>query len=175
MNIVLIGYRCTGKTSVGRRLAALMNTPFYDTDELIQEEMGTTIRSIVESDGWPAFRAAEKRMIAALAVRDGCVIALGGGAVLDPDNIHALKKTGRLIWLTADEETILKRLALDAVRTTQRPPLRAGDGAAEVSHVLRERTPIYAAAADLTIDTTGGSPDGIVNSIHRCLGEMTVI
>ena len=78
MNIVLIGYRCTGKTSVGRRISERLGIPFYDTDELIKEHTGKTIKEIVDDGGWEAFRAEERAVIRDLPSAEDAVISLGG-------------------------------------------------------------------------------------------------
>lgn len=167
MNFVLIGYRCTGKTSVGKRLARLLGLAFYDSDAVIREETGRSVQEIVDAGGWPAFRAEEKKIVAQLALQDNCVIALGGGAVLDPENVAAIKANGRVIWLTADIRTILERMARDGASTEQRPPLKGMDSILETTLVLEERTPLYEGAADLTIDTSHRELDEIVDEILR--------
>ena len=101
MNFILIGYRASGKTSVGRRLADLLQRPFFDTDALIRQQTGMTVKEIVLAGGWPAFRDAEKTAVAGLAGQEAAVIALGGGAVLDPANVEVLKPRGLFIWLKA--------------------------------------------------------------------------
>jgi shikimate kinase len=142
-----------------------MSLAFYDTDALIQEETGKTIRHIVDEGGWRAFRDEEKKTIARLALQDNCVIALGGGAVLDPDNVEALKVNGRIIWLTANIQTILERMAKDGATDAQRPPLQGGDSAVEATLVLEERTPIYEAAADVALDTGEKGIDELVDKL----------
>lgn len=169
MNIVLIGYRCTGKTSVGKRLSKRLGLAFYDSDAIIQEETGQTVQEIVDAGGWPAFRAEEKKIISRLALQDNCVIALGGGAVLDPENMAAMKVNGRVIWLTADIRTILERMARDEATTAQRPPLNGRDRVLEATLVLEERTPLYEGAADLTIDTRNRDFNEIVEEIYKYL------
>ena len=108
VNMVLMGYRGTGKTSVGRLLAAKLAKPFLDSDELIEAYSGKTVQEMVEEGGWGLFRREEKRVVTELSAKDGCVVALGGGAVLDEENIRNLKAKGFFIWLTAGAETILK-------------------------------------------------------------------
>jgi shikimate kinase len=171
MNIVLIGYRCSGKTSVGREVAARLGMAFYDTDALIQEENNRTIQEIVADGGWPAFRAEEKKVIARLALQDRCVIALGGGSVLDRENIEVMRVNGLIVWLKADIQTILDRMGNDAVTAAQRPPLLGQDSIRETTLVLEQRTPIYDAAADLTIDTKDGNPDEISGEIIKYFTE----
>jgi len=164
-NIVLIGYRCTGKTSVGRKLAARLGMAFYDTDALVQEENERTIRQIVDMEGWAAFRAEEKKIISRLALQEKCVFALGGGAVMDPGNIEVMKCHGRLIWLLADLPTILQRMGQDDRSGAQRPPLQGRDSAEEVALILEARTPVYEAAADITVDTREKTIEEIVEEI----------
>ena len=168
MNLILIGYRASGKTSVGQRLAGLLQRPFYDTDMLIQQQTGKTVKGIVLEGGWPAFREAEKAIIAGLAEHEGAVIALGGGAVLDPANAEVLKPRGFFIWLQAGKETIQERLRGDAVSAEQRPPFQpAGNG--DDGEVLNRRIPVYRALADLLIDTTGRTIEGVADEIVAAL------
>ncbi len=164
MNLILIGYRACGKTSVGQRLSGLLQRPFYDTDALVREQAGKTVRDIVLEGGWPAFRRAEKAAVSGLAGIDGAVIALGGGAVLDPANVEGLKNRGLFIWLQAERETIRERLRRDGASAEQRPPLLLpGNGGDE--EILARRIPIYRAVADLVIDTTGLSIEAVADEI----------
>lgn len=165
MNIILMGYRGCGKTTVGRIAAEKSGRPFFDTDAMIQERLGKTIREIVADGGWEAFRALERSAVDELAGREGCVIALGGGAVLDEQNVKALKKNGFFLWLTADGATIAGRLKNDGANNDQRPSLSGTDTVAEIEILLREREPVYRLAADLVIDTTGRSADEIAAEI----------
>jgi shikimate kinase len=108
MKIVLIGYRCTGKTSVGKRLADRLGIPFYDTDELIQRDAAKTIRELVDAEGWDAFRARERAIIGQLPLSADAVIAAGGGAIMDAANRKALKQKGLCIWLSIPQAKISK-------------------------------------------------------------------
>lgn len=165
VNIILMGYRACGKTTVGRIVAEKLQRPFFDTDAMIQERAGKTIREIVADGGWEAFRALERSAVAELAGRKGCVIALGGGAVLDRQNVKALKRGGSFLWLTADAVTIAGRLKNDRASDAQRPSLSGADIGAEIEILLRERGPVYRLAADRTIDTTGRSVDEVAAEI----------
>jgi shikimate kinase len=168
MNFILIGYRASGKTSVGKKLSGLLGTSFYDTDALIQQQTGKTVRAMVLEGGWPAFRQAERAAVASLAGKEEAVIALGGGAVLDPANVEALKPRGFFIWLQAEKETIQERLKGDRASAQQRPPLSiSGDGDEE--EILRRRIPLYEAIADLTVDTTGVSVEAVAEEILAAL------
>ena len=93
-NIILIGYRCTGKTSVGRKLAKKLKLPFYDTDPMITDRIGTTIKAWVEEKGWESFRQEEKAIIKGIASLKPGVISLGGGAVMDSENREIIKIHG---------------------------------------------------------------------------------
>lgn len=168
MNLILIGLRASGKTSVGKRLSRLLELPFCDTDELIQRRAGKTVREMVREGGWSAFRQAEREAIASLAGKKRAVIALGGGAVLDPANVEALKPGGLFIWLQAKRETLQERLKADRASADQRPPLLVpGDGGEE--EIERRRIPLYAAVADLIVDTTGRNVECVAREILSAL------
>ena len=113
MNIFLIGYRCTGKTTVGRSLAKRLEKFFFDTDLELVKEQGLNISDIVNQKGWSAFREIEKQVIQRTCERDNQVVATGGGAVLDEDNVKRMKDSGVLIWLRAEINTIEKRIIED--------------------------------------------------------------
>ncbi len=154
MNIVLIGYRCAGKTVVGQRLAERLQRRFVDTDDLLEERLGIPINHFVESYGWGQFRAMEKEIIEEISDQDHLVIAPGGGAVLEADNVTALRKKGLMIWLKADKEAIRKRMEGDS-RTLARRPTLTGKGALEeLEEVMACRQAIYEKAAEVEFDTS---------------------
>jgi shikimate kinase len=165
MNIILMGYRGCGKTTVGRIVAERLQRPFFDTDAIIRGRAGKTIREIVAAGGWESFRALERSTVEKLAGEEGCVIALGGGAVLDPQNVEALKRNGFFLWLTADGATIAGRLEQDGTTDAQRPPLAGTDTGGEIEILLRERDPVYRAAADGVIDTAGRLVEEVATEI----------
>ncbi len=140
-NIVLIGMPGCGKTTVGHALAAALGRPFFDTDELIVERKGRSIPEIFASEGEQAFRDIESEVIrrTCLGTR-GAVIATGGGAVLRPENVNALRRVGRLCFLDRDIENI--------VPTEGRPLSRDREA---LARRYAERYPIYCAAADVII------------------------
>ena len=173
MNVILIGYRCTGKSSVGRKLSERLGVPFYDTDDLIEKSAGKSIRQMVAENGWTFFRERERETIGRLAAVRGGVIATGGGAVLDGENRRMLKEAGACVWLSADAATILRRMKADAVSGAQRPPLSDKDLQCEVTQGLGEREPLYRELADLSVDTADRSPAEIVEVICRFLKEET--
>ncbi len=153
-NIILIGYRCTGKSAVGKCLAERLKMPFYDTDDLIERESGKTISELVAERGWPYFRQVEHDLIRELADLSGSVIAPGGGAVADPVNADHLQRSGIFVWLTADLPTILERMRRDGKSIGQRPALSGLDSIMEVSEVLRQRMPVYSRLAAFSVDTS---------------------
>ena len=150
MNIVLIGYRGTGKSTVGKLLAMRLGRQFVSTDEEIIKRAKRTIPEIVAQEGWEYFRDLESEVCREFAGRDRLVIDTGGGAILRTQNVEALKKSGTLFWLTASVETITKRIGRD----NQRPSLTGSKSFVdEIQDVLRERTPKYQAASDHVITT----------------------
>lgn len=168
-NIFLTGYRATGKSAVGRLLASRLGRPFLDMDRLIEERQGCTIKELVAARGWPHFREEERKLLAELAGRAGLVVATGGGAILHRQAWAALRASGLVVWLTADRETICRRLAADAATEGQRPSLTGRDIEEEVAGVLAERTPLYREGSDLAIDTACRSPEEIVREIEAAL------
>ena len=159
MNLVLIGYRCTGKTTVGRLLAGKLGWPLVDTDTLIQERACKSINEIVAAGGWPEFRRLEREVIADVAAGDRQVISAGGGAILDEVNRKALRAGGRVVLLTAAPETIWQRMKADPKTLAERPNLTDSGGIAEVRKVLAEREAAYQAACHYAVPTDRGSPD----------------
>ena len=162
MNIVLIGYRGTGKSTVGRLLAARLGRELVSTDVEIVKRAKCTIPEIVAQHGWEYFRDLESDICRELASRDQIVIDTGGGAILRPQNVEALKENGALFWLTASVETIAKRIGDD----NQRPSLTGAKSFVDViQDVLRERTPNYQAAADHIITTDDRSINQLVEKL----------
>ena len=162
MNIVLIGYRGTGKSTVGKLLAMRLGRQFVSTDEEIVKRAKRTIPEIVAKEGWEYFRDLESEICRELAGRDQLVIDTGGGAILRTQNVEALKKGGTLFWLTASVETITKRISRD----NQRPSLTGSKSFVdEIQDVLRERTPKYQAASDHVITTDDRSIKQLVEII----------
>ncbi len=170
MNLYLIGYRCTGKSSVGRTLADRLARPFIDTDQAVVQAAGASIARIVAEQGWPRFRELERRALTAAADGGDRVVATGGGIVADERNVTVMKRSGQVVWLTAEVRTIERRLAADAGTADGRPSLTGRDAAEEIRAVLAERMPLYAAAADLTIATDRATIAGLCRQILAALG-----
>ena len=162
MNIVLIGYRGTGKSSVGRLLAARLGRELVSTDAEIVKRAHRTIPEIVAQEGWEYFRNLESDICRELASRDQLVIDTGGGAILRAQNVEALNKNGTLFWLEASVGTIKKRIGGD----NQRPSLMGSKSFIdEIEEVLQERTPKYQAAANHIITTDSRSIIQLVEAI----------
>ena len=103
-NLFLIGYRCTGKTSAGKTLAAKLGLTFVDVDRVITAEVGCSIAEFIAANGWGAFREKERHIIARLSERDRQVVAAGGGAVIATENVARMRSSGKVIWLKASPE-----------------------------------------------------------------------
>lgn len=154
MNVVLIGYRGTGKSTVGKVVASRLGRNVVSTDAEVIKRAGRSIPDIVAQDGWEHFRDLESQVCRELAKSEGLVIDTGGGAILRQENVESLKRNGVLFWLTASVETIIRRIGRD----NQRPSLTGTKSFVdEVEEVLRERIPKYQAAADHIIATDGRS------------------
>ncbi len=165
MVISLIGYRATGKTTVGSLLAERLGWTCFDTDVQLQHWVGKSIREIFAEEGEAKFREYEAQVVRDLARRHKVVLALGGGAVLRPENRQAIRVAGPVVWLTAEPATIQARLADDPETQRLRPPLSTGSAVDEVQRVLAERLPIYQACADCVVNTDGKSPRELVDAI----------
>jgi shikimate kinase len=161
-NVVLIGYRGTGKSAVGKILASRLDRMLYSTDAEIVALTGKTIPEIVEQQGWERFRDFESQICQLLAGRQGLVVDTGGGIILRPQNVAVLKQIGIVFWLTASVETIAKRIGGD----TQRPSLTGAKSFIdEIQDVLRERLPKYQSSADHVIETEGKSLRQVADEI----------
>lgn len=162
-NVVLVGFMGTGKSVVGKRVAAELGWPFYDTDQLIEAKAGMKVSRIFETKGEEAFRSMEREVVAEISQRDGCVISTGGGVVADPENVRRLTEKGELICLVATPEVILKRIER---RRDARPLLLEGDPLVRIKTLLEQRRPYYAQAS-FSLDTTFLSIEKIVEAILR--------
>ncbi len=174
-NLVLIGYRATGKTSVGARLAKIRGRPFVDLDRVLVTEADKSVEEIVAHGGWEDFRRREKELVARYRGTRGLVLATGGGVVLDPENVAALKENGVLIWLTADAAVIRERLSRDEKGPASRPSLTGRDPGREVAEVLAFRQPLYQAAAQIIIGTDQCSISEVVDLILAALHDKEVL
>lgn len=148
-NIYLVGFMGTGKTAVGRLLARRLKRKFFDLDDLIEEEERMSIPDIFAKKGEPYFRSAEKRVLFKVSLQDNLIIACGGGIVIDEENIDCMKKTGKIICLSASADVILKRTS----KYTHRPLLNVVNPKEKIEELLKQRAAYYA-SADIAIDAT---------------------
>jgi len=165
MNIFLIGYRCSGKTSVGKSLANKLGLSFFDTDLELVKEHGMNISEIVSKRGWKIFRKMEKAVIKRSCAFNDYVVATGGGAVLDIENVKHMKKSGVLIWLKATPETIKKRILQDKNTKDCRPALTSKGFVEEIEGTLLSRNQYYENAMDFYIDANIVGINEICNAI----------
>lgn len=165
--IFLIGYRCTGKSTTGKLLAAAFNRMFIDTDLEIERTAGTTISTMVKDKGWSYFRDLETLVLQGIPLDQAPVVATGGGLILAEENQAFLQTNGTCIWLMADEATIIKRILADTTTQTLRPDLTDQGITQETREMLDIRSPIYRRLADLCIDTAAASPEETVQLIIK--------
>ncbi len=162
MNIVLIGYRGTGKSVVAEVLSDSLKIKAIGMDAEIVKRAGLTIPEIVERYGWDRFRDIESEVALEVSLLDNVIIDTGGGIIERPENIEALKKNGSIFWLKASVDIIVKRIESG----TERPALTKGKSfTEEVEEVLKKRLPKYSSAAQHEIDTDSLSPDQVADRI----------
>ncbi|MBT0663029.1 shikimate kinase [Geobacter pelophilus] len=168
MNIVLIGYRGTGKSEVGGILAKRLNMQCLSMDKEIVQRAGMSVSELVNKHGWPGFRDRESAVAADLALIDNLIIDTGGGVIERPENIENLKKNASIFWLKASVTTIVSRIQ----NCTDRPSLTGGKTfTEEIAEVLDRRTPLYKKSADHEIDTDDLTPVQVAEKIIAFLGE----
>jgi shikimate kinase len=169
-SVVLVGLMGAGKTSVGKRLARALGLPFVDADNEIETAAGMTIKDIFELYGEPAFRDLERRVVARLLDEPPRVVALGGGAFIDPATRAVVRERGLSVWLRAGLDVLVERTA----RRTHRPLLNRSDPRAVLARLVEERYPIYA-EADLTVDTERGEVEDVVQHIIRRIAATAAV
>jgi shikimate kinase len=176
MKIALIGYRATGKSTVGRMLADKLKISFWDTDAMVEKNTGMPIKEIVELYGWDYFRSKERDTIKFLTQKKACVIATGGGVVLFQENIALLKqnvspqkKAAVIIWLNAPLHDIIDRLKKDAQSSATRPQFTAGNIVQETTDIMKQRLPLYEKAADYIVDTADKNAEQVVEDVYQYL------
>ncbi len=167
-NIALIGYMGTGKTAVGQLLAEKLGMNFVELDWIIEQEAGKSIPDIFREEGEIGFREREIEATKKIAGEKNCIIACGGGIVLNKINIDRLKEGARIVYLTASPSTILNRVSGQA---GQRPLLEVEDQLKAINEMLKFRKPFYERAAEITINTSRLSVDAVVERIMKKLRE----
>jgi shikimate kinase len=156
-SIVLVGLMGAGKSNIGRRMAARLGLPFFDSDPEIEAAAGETIEEIFANRGERVFREGERRVIARLLAQPVHVLATGGGAFMDPATRALIARRGVSLWLRADLDVLVTRVA----RRSNRPLLKQGDPQAILAELIERRYPVYA-EADVVVDSGAGSPEATV-------------
>lgn len=170
-NIILIGMRGSGKTTVAKLLSEKLNKQYVELDELIVKKVGLTIPKVVEKYGWDFFRDKESEVVQEVSLQTGKVISTGGGIVTRPENIDVLKKNGFFVLLNASAETLLKRVGDDL----NRPFLTNGQNRKEeVGSLLQERKNLYEQAVDQVIETDHLNPDEVTDRIISRLRRANI-
>lgn len=184
MNLVLIGLRGSGKSTVGRILAERIKWAFVDTDGIVEERAGVTIRELFDKSGEAAFRKLESETVLECAAADCTVIATGGGAVLDPANAAALKRNGFVVHLTAEPTELWRRILQDKGSLEGRPKLLANalTGIDELKMLMRARAGFYAQVRDAEVNVEDRTPVEVADAvlvllrahgvIKKCSGRM---
>lgn len=165
--IVLIGFMGAGKSSVGRTLARMTGRRRFDTDEMVATRFGLTISQIFEKRGEERFRDAESEALEELSGEADAIIVTGGGIVMRQANTARLRELGTVIFLSADEETLFQRIS----RRPTRPLLQTTDPRATLKELLRTRLPLYRAAADVEVDTSGLTHDEVARKVLERIDE----
>lgn len=165
-SIVLVGMMGSGKSSIGRRLAAILELPFNDADAAIEQAAGMTIEEIFALHGEPYFRDGEERVIKRLLQTGPQVVATGGGAVLSAKTREEIAKSGVSIWLKATVDLLLQRVS----RRDNRPLLKTADPRAVLTQLLSEREAYYA-LADIVFESRDGPHEAAVEDILSLLAS----
>jgi len=155
--IVLVGLMGAGKSKIGRRLAARLNLPFFDSDHEIEIAAGESIEEIFANRGERVFRDGERRVIARLLAQPVHVLATGGGAFMDEMTRAVIERRGVSLWLRADLDVLVSRVS----RRSDRPLLKVGDARMVLGELIEQRYPVYA-EANVMIESGEGPPESTV-------------
>jgi shikimate kinase len=167
-NLVLIGFMGSGKSSVGRELAKRRNYRFVDTDSMIRHKYALSIPEIFSRYGESFFREAEYEVLVRLRGSSWMIIATGGGIIVQPRNLPLLRGLGLVVWLSADQSTIMDRVG----KSTHRPMLNQANPQESIARLLAERAPLYRQVADLQIETNGLTHSQVADRIILGLDEF---
>lgn len=157
-----------GKSTIGRQLAKVLRYPFFDSDKEIESRTGVTISWIFEKEGEQGFRSRETKMIDELTQKQNIVLATGGGAILSEQNRRFLSSRGRVIYLSASQQQLIKRTAKDK----KRPLLQTDNPQEKIKALLEERDPLYQEIADIIIRTGEQSVQRTVNNVIKQLEKL---
>jgi shikimate kinase len=170
--IALIGPRGSGKSCVGAALARQLGWTFLDADSVLEQQAGQSIRTLFATEGEAGFRDRESAILGQLCQLPRHVIATGGGVILRPENRALLRRSAWVVWLTADVETLSRRLSQDDNSAERRPSLTGAASASspeEITAVLRMREPLYRECASNIINTADRAPEAIAADILRAI------
>lgn len=168
MNLILVGFMASGKTTVGRRLSKRLGYAFLDTDHFIESEIGCSVAEIFSIQGEAYFRELETRLADKLHRTQNTVVATGGGIVMSPGNLERLRRAGVLVFLKTDREDLIRRLERD----TRRPKVQNSDLSETVDRLMGERLPVYE-KSDVIVETKGKSINRICGEILRKISGKT--
>lgn len=164
--LALVGYRGSGKTTVGRIVAERLRRPFFDSDREIEVRSGRGIAEIFAESGEQGFRDWEDRVLEELCTEHpGAVLATGGGVVLRAGNCRRLREHGRVVWLQARSDELARRIAADGATANSRPALTSAGVLEEIESVLAKRAPLYAEIADFAVESTETPPAEVASAI----------
>lgn len=160
-HIFLIGFMGVGKTSTSRELSRLLSVEEVDTDAMIVEQEGKEIADIFAENGEEYFRRTETALLDTLKEHSPCIVSCGGGMVMREENVRKMKEQGRIFLLTATPETIFEHVK----DSTDRPLLNGNMNIPYIAELMEARSPKYQAAADVTIETDGCSPEQVAQRL----------
>ncbi len=164
-NIFFVGLMGAGKTTIGKLLAKKLKKTFYDTDHEIEKKLGVKVSVIFELEGEEGFRKRETQMINELTNKKDIILATGGGAVLSEENRRLLKERGKVIYLNAKPQNLVKRMAFDK----DRPLLQQGNMLDTLNNLYKERHPLYLGVSSFVVDTGQQKTQTIINKIEALL------
>lgn len=166
---MLVGYRATGKSTVGRLLSPLTGLAFVDVDPALEARYGLPVPAIFTQHGEPTFRDWEEATLADLTIGPPVVLATGGGAVLRASNRDRLREFGAVVWLSAPPDELAARLSTSSREVADRPALTSAGTLAEIGDVLAQRVPLYREAADVEVPTGGLSAEEVAQAVLDAL------
>lgn len=162
-HIYLIGFMGTGKTTVSRKIKKLTGRPEIDMDAAIVEKNGISINEMFEKYGETYFRDRETEMVKEIAQMESAIVSCGGGCVLRPENVAAMKESGKIVLLTATPETVLERVRF----SNDRPILKGHMNVEYIAQLMERRRAVYESSCDIAIATDGKTPEMIAEEIKR--------
>lgn len=166
-NIYLVGLMGAGKTTIGRSLAKRLGLSFFDTDKEIESRTGVSIPTIFEIEGEDGFRKRESQVIAEMAAKTGLVVATGGGGVLRPENRSNMRSSGFVIYLNVPPQTLWERTRHDR----NRPLLQVADPLLKLTQLFTVRDPLYREVANLVVDGSRMSAQGVLQFLLKEVAE----